>query len=682
MTADVATWTTVADVVFPVDGDEDVLPLYLDHGRATVIEDDPAVPARGQVAKALARARAETASRSPRIGDVLHVSDILSRHSARFPGDLRVSFATYFNAFPAAYWRRWTTVRRVRLTVRVEGEGTLTVYRSNARGIPQRVALRRFHGQERFVAELGLDTFGDGGWYWFDLATGTAGATLLGADWQVEGEPTQPGSLSIGTTTMNRVPFLVETVRAIAADETLRAHLDTFYVVDQGSDKVLDHPEFVAAAEPLGSTIQVVVQDNLGGAGGFSRGMYETLRAGTSRFHLCIDDDVTVETEAILRALRFAWFTRHPTIVGGHMFDLYNRTVLHAWGESVDPGPFMWGPNPGLPQHFDIAGRSLRQTEWMHRRHDVGYNGWWMCLIPTEIIREIGLALPVFIKWDDAEYALRAREAGYATVTLPGAAIWHVSWGDKDDGIDWGAYFHARNRTIAALLHSPRPYGGILLRDHFATGLKHGLSMQYYSQHVRQRGLQDVLSGPDHLHRDLATILPALRALTAEFTDARFESDPEAFPLAAGSRPDSAALMPTKLGLPRWLAGTARRHLRSPDPAAAQRPEVALPGSMNRWWILPRYDSAVVSKADGSGAAWYQRDPAMFRSLMRNEVRLNRELRRRWDELRELYRAQLPQYTSIAAWERTFGLAATGIPAPRPATSAANPPAATAAEGE
>ena len=45
----------------------------------------------------------------------------------------------------------------------------------------------------------------------------------------------------------------------------------------------------------------------------------------------------------------------------------------------------------------------------MHRRIDVDYNGWWMCLIPTSIlIREIGLALPVFIKWDDVEYGIRA----------------------------------------------------------------------------------------------------------------------------------------------------------------------------------------------------------------------------------------------------------------------------------
>ena len=34
-----------------------------------------------------------------------------------------------------------------------------------------------------------------------------------------------------------------------------------------------------------------------------------------------------------------------------------------------------------------------------------------MCLIPRVVIEEIGLSLPLFIKWDDAEYGLRAKAA-------------------------------------------------------------------------------------------------------------------------------------------------------------------------------------------------------------------------------------------------------------------------------
>ena len=109
---------------------------------------------------------------------------------------------------------------------------------------------------------------------------------------------------------------------------------------------------------------------------------------------------------------------------------------------------WFWGPAPQTNHGHDFAQRSLRSTTWLHRRVDVDYNGWWMCLIPTRVIREIGLSLPMFIKWDDAEFGLRAGEAGYPTVTLPGVAVWHVPWTEKDDTLDWQAYFHERNRLV------------------------------------------------------------------------------------------------------------------------------------------------------------------------------------------------------------------------------------------
>jgi hypothetical protein len=56
------------------------------------------------------------------------------RRSAVISEGRRASFATYFNAFPASYWRRWTTVNSVTLRVRLAGESTLVLYRSTARG--------------------------------------------------------------------------------------------------------------------------------------------------------------------------------------------------------------------------------------------------------------------------------------------------------------------------------------------------------------------------------------------------------------------------------------------------------------------------------------------------------------------------------------------------------------------
>ena len=57
-------------------------------------------------------------------------------------------------------------------------------------------------------------------------------------------------------------------------------------------------------------------------------------------------------------------------------------------------------------------------------------------MIPRRVAEELGQPLPLFIKWDDADYGLRAGSTGYPTVTMPGTAIWYMAWSDQDDAID------------------------------------------------------------------------------------------------------------------------------------------------------------------------------------------------------------------------------------------------------
>ena len=87
-----------------------------------------------------------------------------------------------------------------------------------------------------------------------------------------------------------------------------------------------------------------------------------------------------------------------------------------------------------------------------HKRVDAEYNAWWSCLIPSEVIAAIGLPVPMFFQWDDIEYGLRARRAGFPTVTLPNAGVWHADfdWKDCDEFI---RYFSVRNALITHALH-------------------------------------------------------------------------------------------------------------------------------------------------------------------------------------------------------------------------------------
>ena len=148
--------------------------------------------------------------------------------------------------------------------------------------------------------------------------------------------------------------------------------LDRVYVIDQGTDKVTQRPGFDDAAKKLGDLLQVVEQGNIGGSGGFARAMDETVRAGRADYVLLMDDDVRLDPEGILRAATFADLARRPTIVGGHMFSMYDRSLLHAFAEAVEPHKWWWGPSPNTKARHDFGRRNLRNTPWLHRRADVG----------------------------------------------------------------------------------------------------------------------------------------------------------------------------------------------------------------------------------------------------------------------------------------------------------------------
>ncbi|MGB3373288.1 MAG: glycosyltransferase family 2 protein, partial [Rhodococcus sp. (in: high G+C Gram-positive bacteria)] len=56
----------------------------------------------------------------------------LSRTSLAIGAESEVSFCTYFGAFPASYWRRYSVLTSVVLRVEVSGHCRIDVYRSKA----------------------------------------------------------------------------------------------------------------------------------------------------------------------------------------------------------------------------------------------------------------------------------------------------------------------------------------------------------------------------------------------------------------------------------------------------------------------------------------------------------------------------------------------------------------------
>jgi len=205
-----------------------------------------------------------------------------SRTELQIGAESEVSFATYFNAFPASYWRRWSTLDSVVLRVELSGAARVDVYRSKATGArisagggeivsvdPTSTAATEF--------EIGLEPFEDGGWIWFDITTDTD-CTLHSAAWYAPVPAPGRANIAVGIPTFNRPADCVNALHALTSDPLVDKVIGSVIVVDQGTDKAAVHPGFDAAAAALGRRLSIHNQPNLGGSGGYSRVMYEALK--------------------------------------------------------------------------------------------------------------------------------------------------------------------------------------------------------------------------------------------------------------------------------------------------------------------------------------------------------------------------------------------------------------------
>jgi len=584
-----------------------------------------------------------------------HRAHATSRTSVSIGAESEVSFCSYFNAFPASYWRRWSILESVVLRLELSGHCRVDVYRSKADGSRIHVEGKEFHdGTLEFSIDLG--PFEDGGWIWFDITT-DADVELLSAGWYAPIDAPGEANVAVGIPTFNRPTDCVKALTALASDPLVMDVVKHVIIPDQGTRKVRDEPGFDEAAAALGDKLAMHDQGNLGGSGGYSRIMYEALKNTNCEQILFMDDDIEIEPDSILRALAMSRFAKSPVLVGGQMLNLQDRSHLHVMGEVIKRENFMWTAAPNVEYDHDFSKKPLRKSKLLHRRIDVDYNGWWMCMIPRQVAEEIGQPLPLFIKWDDAEYGLRARAAGYPTVTMPGAAIWHMAWTDKDDAIDWQAYFHLRNRLVVAALHQPDKHGvTALVADTVKATVKHLLCLEYSTVAIQNLAIADFLAGPEHVAELLPTALGTVHALRKEYPDAVVLPSSTSLPLPSREDVGNISLPTNKVAIATRLAKGLVHSVKKSKPEHLETPQLNVPTLDARWFLLSQVDGVTVTTADGRGVVYRKRDPRIAARLFKESLRLRRELAERFPELKREYKAAVPELTSKERWERVFGI--------------------------
>ena len=553
-----------------------------------------------------------------------------------------LSTNTYFGRFPASYWQRWTEVTEVELDAVAVGSGELSIVASDSDGDTRTIAtavVNQPHGAPvRLTSKI--DRFVDGGALWLDVRTGAEPLTVEQVRWSVPA-PDRPRPAAVVICTFNRADDCITTLATLAADDEAARIAQRVYVVDQGSDPLESRERFGTVARSLGDKLRYLRQPNLGGAGGFTRGLYELAENVEPTHALLMDDDIMLEPDIVVRMTAFAHHTVEPTIVGGQMLYLLHPDQLHTGAEATD----LVVLRAGLPVTDALVGADVTD-EQQDRRVDAEYNAWWSCLVPAEVVAGIGYPLPLFFQWDDIEYGLRARAAGYPTVTLPGAGVWHADfhWKEWDD---WPRYFSLRNGLIVSAL-----YGGFDLRRNarfLADELAHYLvSMRYGLAATLIKAVEDFLAGPEMLADGGVEAVAAVRKLRAEYPEtSRHPACRVPGMPAAGMVLAPAAAEPSRPG-----AVLAKRLLW--QLLGRSRGAAAISARDSYWWHVSLFDTAVVTEPSQEGVRVRRRDRELLLSLGRRGLRVLARLAREGEATRRRYRAALPELTSRGNWERLF----------------------------
>ncbi|WP_157802634.1 glycosyltransferase [Sediminihabitans luteus] len=548
------------------------------------------------------------------------------------PGDA-VDLGTWLNAAPVGWWRELLGPGHVRL--RLRGRGTVSVWASEG-GTARRVDEVRLDG----TAERSLPRTDAVDWYWLRLEADERGGVLEEATWTSGGGSGRghgrESRVTVVMPTFGREADCLAQVRRLLS-EPLRDTVGRVVVIDQGGGLTA-----APGADALDDDRVVLVeQPNLGGSGGYGRGMVESLRWPDDPV-LLLDDDAEIEPESLRRIHVLGRLSPRPTILGTGMLSAEDPTTLVVLTDVLRPRTFQAGPAGGLGGGADVAHDDPASWTFARPSDRAGYTGWWGTYLPAGTVAKVGLPAPYFLKWDDTEYGLRAARAGLRIATLPGHVVWHPTWLAKGTSSSWSAVPLHRNRVATAAAYGAG-YG--VLVDSLVHQVKHVLSLQYATAMLWDVALAEVLGGPGWLREDLTAVRPrAQRATDAAPTPV----DPG---YVADGTPDRGAA-----GL---AAAAARAVLGLVVPVRPRRGgcvEIDAPADLG-WRTGLGRDVVRFTAPTGGGEvpAPLVRDPAAARRALRRTLGLHWRLARRWRALRTAYAQALPESVTREAWDGRFG---------------------------
>lgn len=241
-----------------------------------------------------------------------------------------------------------------------------------------------------------------------------------------------PDTVAIVIVTFNRADLLTRCLDGLAA---LERRPDAVYVVNNASE---DHTHQVIEARTDLPLVAIHSPENLGGAGGFELGVRAAYAAGHDRIWL-MDDDVVPAPDCLSVLMAHpgpALMAVREDLQGrlcekaATSFDLRNPLAVRPKRETVDE---RYPTRAAMPVEVPVE--------------NVAFEGF---MVHRRVIEAVGLPDPgFFIFYDDVDFAVRARRAGFPIVALRDAVlVRQLDFDQQHDMRSWKGYYMYRNLFV------------------------------------------------------------------------------------------------------------------------------------------------------------------------------------------------------------------------------------------
>lgn len=410
-------------------------------------------------------------------------------------------FSTYFNSLSVMKLKRYTRAKGFSLHLELKGascEVIQTMGDAFAHNpIPVEGTSRKLEASADWqIVDLPLTVSDDMVVVGFIVKTdGSVAIRNSYYELDIDGELNDV-ELVLSTTTFKKEAFIERNIglvkdQIINYGDSIAEHFH-MYVMDNG--RTLD-------AEKLnGDRVQVIPNDNVGGAGGFTRGMITAMEQTPKATNiLLMDDDVAVSPESIKRTynlLRILKPEHREDMISGAMLNYeIGEDQWEDIGNMTQQGAFAGcKPQLRLTLFEDLIYNEMyTPTKW--QRNNM-YAAWWYCCIPISVIEKNGLPLPVFVRCDDAEYGIRCK-TGF--ITMNSLCVWHMSFFERYNAAV-ERYQTTRNTMIAQATCGMAPGADFMreLHNNIRLELK---KFGYENAELCLDAFEDFLKGPSFIKK-------------------------------------------------------------------------------------------------------------------------------------------------------------------------------------